>query len=116
MSQSSDSPTTVEVDVQTVQKWLKDRDDLVLIDCREDDEYAVASIAGAELMPMSRWQDEISKLDNWQGKHLVVHCHHGRRSLQVVAWLRKNGFPTAQSMSGGIDAWSIEIDPEVPRY
>ncbi len=52
---------------------------LFLIDCREDNEYAVASIAGAELMPMSRWQDEIPKLDNWQGKHLVVHCHHGRR-------------------------------------
>ena len=116
MSQASDSPTPIEVDVRTVQKWLKNRDDLVLIDCREDDEFAAASIDGASLMPMSRWQDEMTKLENWSDKHLVVHCHHGRRSLQVVSWLRKNGFPNAQSMQGGIDAWSNEIDPQVPRY
>jgi rhodanese-related sulfurtransferase len=119
MSQASDSPTPIEVDVQTVQKWLKnrdDRDELVLIDCREDEEFAAASIEGAVLMPMSRWQDEMSKLKDWPDKHLVVYCHHGRRSLQVVSWLRKNGFPNAQSMQGGIDAWSIEIDPQVARY
>ncbi len=113
-SDSNNHP--VEVDVQTVQSLLKEQPNLVLIDCREDDEFATASIEGAELMPMSRWGDELHKLAAWKDRQIVVHCHHGRRSLQVVAWLRNNGFPTAQSMAGGIDAWSLQIDPSVPRY
>lgn len=116
MSSTESNSQAVEVDVKTVQNWLTNRADLVLIDCREDDEFAAASIAGAELMPMSRWGDEMHKLEGWSDRHLVVHCHHGRRSLQVVAWLRNNGFPSAQSMAGGIDAWSLLIDPTVPRY
>jgi rhodanese-related sulfurtransferase len=46
----------------------------------------------------------------------VVHCHHGGRSLRVAHWLREQGFANAQSMAGGIDRWSQEIDPSVPRY
>jgi rhodanese-related sulfurtransferase len=49
-------------------------------------------------------------------RRIVVHCHHGGRSLRVANWLRGQGFEQAQSMAGGIDAWSTEIDPAVPRY
>lgn len=110
------SSVPLEVDVQTVHDWLGKRDDLVLIDCRENSEYAVASIDRAVLMPMSQWAEVSSKLDDFQGKHLVVHCHHGGRSLRVANWLRANGFPDAQSMEGGIDAWSQLVDPNTPRY
>jgi rhodanese-related sulfurtransferase len=48
--------------------------------------------------------------------HLTVMCHHGQRSLNVTAWLRNQGFENVQSLRGGIDAWSAEVDPKVPRY
>ncbi len=115
MSDSKESQS-LEVDVQTVKNWQTSRQDWVLIDCREPSEYETASIEGAVFMPMSQWQSTTSKLAEYKDKHLVVHCHHGGRSLRVVHWLRENGFPSAQSMAGGIDDWSLEIDPKVPRY
>lgn len=92
-------------------------DRLVLIDVREPAEHAVASIPGAELIPMrtvpAHLQDLETKADNGQ---LIVFCHHGMRSLQVVNWLREQGLSNCASMAGGIDRWSLEIDAGVPRY
>jgi len=51
-----------------------------------------------------------------RGEEIVVFCHHGQRSAMVVDWLRRNGFPRAVNLAGGIDAWSCEVDPTVPRY
>lgn len=109
-------PKPIEVDVADVKKML-DAGGIVLIDCREDEEYATAKIEGAVLMPMSKWEDisgEVS--EKFAGKQIVVHCHHGGRSLRVTKWLRENGFPDAQNMTGGIDAWSDEIDSSVKKY
>jgi rhodanese-related sulfurtransferase len=55
-------------------------------------------------------------LEPLKDKSIIVHCHHGGRSLRMVLWMRKNGFLNCLNMAGGIDAWSIEIDPEVPQY
>ena len=116
MNQPTPSDDSLEVDVATVQNWLRTRSDMTLLDCREPEEYEVAKIDGAVLIPMSRWAEASGQLEALAGRHLVVHCHHGVRSLRVVNWLRAHGFPSAQSMAGGIDAWSIEVDPLVPRY
>jgi rhodanese-related sulfurtransferase len=89
---------------------------IVLVDCREQSEWETAKITGAILMPMSNWANEVDQLKQLDGKRVVVHCHHGGRSLRVVRWLRENGFPDAQNMVGGIDAWSHQIDPSVPTY
>ncbi len=105
-----------EVTPTQVLKLLGQLEPPVLIDCREASEYQLASIPQAELMPMSQWADQLQKLEGYRDRHVVVHCHHGGRSLQVVRWLRDNGFPASQSMAGGIDGWSEEIDPSVPRY
>lgn len=105
----------LEIDVEQVRLRL-DRDDIVLIDCREPSEWDTARIEKAVLMPMSQWQEQSEKLVDFEGQHLVVHCHHGGRSLRVTQWLRENGFPEAQNMVGGIDAWSQVIDSSVPRY
>lgn len=110
------SDTPIEIDVATVKQWLDSGKDFLFIDCREPSEYATASISGAELMPMSKWPEFAPRLESLRGKEAVVHCHHGGRSLRVAMWLRSNGFPDAQSMAGGIDAWSEQIDPQVPRY
>lgn len=88
-----------------------------LIDVREPWEYAAAHISGARLLPMSYVGAELQTLEGLSDDaDLLVICHHGVRSLQVVAWLRERGIENAFSVAGGIDRWSQEIDPEVPRY
>jgi rhodanese-related sulfurtransferase len=86
-----------------------------LIDVREPWEFETASIEGSELMPMgdipARAHQELDP-----DERLVVLCHHGMRSMNVAVWLRNQGFEHAQSLRGGIDAWSAEVDPAVPRY
>lgn len=89
---------------------------LLLLDCREPDEHAIARIEGAMLIPMQDIPSRLEELEPWREKPLVVHCHHGVRSLRVVEFLRGKGFHTAQSLSGGIDAWSREVDANVPQY
>jgi len=87
----------------------------VLLDVREPWEFETATMAGSLPMPMgdvpSRAHAELDP-----DAHIVVVCHHGQRSLSVAMWLRREGFERAQSLAGGIDAWSREIDPTVPRY
>jgi rhodanese-related sulfurtransferase len=116
MSGAAETSLPWEIDVHAVATRLRASDDMLLIDCREPDEYNVVHIEGAELMPMSQLAGRAHELDPQRGRPIVVHCHHGGRSLRVVKWLRDHGFPTAQSMAGGIDAWSLEIDPSKPRY
>lgn len=105
----------IEIDVKTVQTELE-AGNIVLIDCREESEFETAKIDGSVLLPMSCWMDHAEKLKEYAGKRIVVHCHHGGRSLRITRWLRENGFPDAQNMTGGIDQWSEEIDKTVPRY
>lgn len=87
----------------------------VLLDVREPWEFQAASLPNSLLMPMgdvtSRAHAELDP-----DAHIVVLCHHGQRSLSVAMWLRGQGFERAQSLAGGIDAWSRVIDPSVPRY
>jgi rhodanese-related sulfurtransferase len=85
------------------------------IDVREPWEVATAQIEGSLLMPMGdvpgRAHQELDPEE-----HVVVFCHAGVRSMNVTVWLRNQGFEQAQSMRGGIDAWSLEVDSSVPRY
>ncbi|HEX7446968.1 MAG TPA: rhodanese-like domain-containing protein [Pirellulales bacterium] len=106
----------LEISCQDVKAKLDSGADFLLLDCREADEYAIAQIAGARLLPMSEIQARQVELAGDRGRQVVVHCHHGGRSLQVARWLRQQGFAQAQSMAGGIDRWSLEIDAAVPRY
>jgi rhodanese-related sulfurtransferase len=87
----------------------------ILLDVREPWEYEAARIEGSTLMPMGDVPGRaFQELD--PEAHIVAICHHGVRSLNVAAWLRNQGFENAQSLRGGIDAWSAEIDTAVPRY
>lgn len=110
----SDLP--METDVQTVQTLLQEGSGFLFLDCREQAEYATARIEGATLLPMSEIQTRVGELDGQQECHVVIHCHHGGRSLQVAHWLRQQGYTQAQSMAGGIDLWSQLIDASIPRY
>jgi rhodanese-related sulfurtransferase len=85
------------------------------LDVREPDEIATAAIPGTVRIPMRQVPARLAELGDKSGR-IVVHCHHGGRSLRVTNYLRQQGFSQAQNMSGGIDAWSLEVDPTVPRY
>jgi rhodanese-related sulfurtransferase len=106
----------LHIDVNAVKDLLDSGEDFLLLDCREPEEFAVARIDGAKLLPMNETPRRIHELEPSRGKRVVVHCHHGGRSLQVVQWLRSQGFDAAQNMTGGIDAWSLVVDTSVPRY
>jgi rhodanese-related sulfurtransferase len=89
---------------------------VLLLDCRTPEEHATARIAGAVLLPMQELPERVGELDAWKGRRILVHCHHGVRSLRVTHWLREKGFAAVTSVHGGIDAWSTDVDPAVPRY
>ena len=109
-------PLALEISPSEVKVLLDEQADFFLLDCREAEEHATASIAGATLLPMSEIQERVSELEPQRVRHIVVHCHLGGRSMQVTQWLRQQGFDRVQSMAGGIAAWSDEIDPSVPTY
>jgi rhodanese-related sulfurtransferase len=86
----------------------------VLLDVREPHEIETAQIAGTVNIPMGDITSRLQELDPEQ--HIVVVCHHGIRSANVAVWLQRQGFERVQSMRGGIDRWSREVDPSVPVY
>ena len=86
-----------------------------LVDVREPWEFATTLIEGSLPIPMGEVATRAHKeLDI--DERLVIVCHHGVRSMNVTAWLRRQGVEKAQSLRGGIDAWSVEVDPGVARY
>ena len=104
-----------QITAEDVKAALDKGETFTLIDVREPWEYDVAKIDGSKLMPMGdvpgRAHQELDPDDR-----IIAYCHHGVRSLNVVNWLRQQGFEKAQSMSGGIDRWSRVVDPKVPTY
>ena len=106
----------IEIDVQDVAALRASGRLPLLLDCREPDEHGIARIEGATLIPMGEIPGRLDGLDPHRDGPLVVHCHHGVRSLRVARFLRTQGFTQARSMAGGIDAWSLQVDPTVPRY
>ena len=106
----------LETDVESVATMRSEKTTFLLLDVREEMEFATASIHGSHLIPMSLLAERVEELEPYRDTLIVVHCHHGVRSLQVALALRQHGFAQVQSMSGGIDRWSLEIDPTVPRY
>ena len=114
---------TLEISVHDASEHLNNSSDAAAntrvhwIDCREEDEYAICRIEGARLIPLSNFAAAMEQsLPEDKSHPIIVHCHHGMRSLQATHFLRQKGYPNTWSLSGGIDLWSKEIDTEVPRY
>jgi rhodanese-related sulfurtransferase len=105
----------IEITPVEVRDLLKAGEPLRLIDVREPAEHAICHIEGATLIPMQTVPSRLNELDG-TGARIVLFCHHGVRSLQVADWLRRQGVEDCQSMAGGIDLWSAQIDPAVARY
>ena len=110
------SALPVEISVVETRELIDSGKSMLLLDCREDGEVATCQIDGSVHIPMNEIPNRISEIEDLQSERIVIHCHHGGRSLNVTMWLRENGFPQAQNMNGGIEQWSLQVDPQVPRY
>lgn len=104
----------IEISVTELAKKHAAGEDFLLLDVREPDEIATASLAWAVTIPMGEVPQRLAELPT--DKPIAVMCHGGGRSARVTAFLNGNGFPDAVNVAGGIDAWSTSIDPGVPRY
>ena len=105
-----------EIEPRDAATLLAESPGSLLLDCRTPEEYATAKIGGARLIPMQELPQRLDEIEAWRTLRIIVHCHHGVRSLRVTNWLRQQGFEQAQSMRGGIEAWSSEVDSSVPTY
>lgn len=112
-------PDVVELDPRTLRDRLDGGEPITLLDVREPDERAFAAIpAAADLfIPMREIPDRLDAIrDALARGPVVVYCHHGARSLHVARWLAAHGLPGVLNLQGGVDAWSVAVDPAVPRY
>ncbi len=87
-----------------------------LLDVRNDDEHAFCSLPGSVLIPLGELVGRVEEVEPPADALVVVYCHHGIRSLTGAAIVARAGIENVASLAGGIEAWSTQIDPTVPRY
>jgi len=86
-----------------------------LIDVREADEWALARLPEAELIPLSQFQQRATQ-ELAPDETIILYCHHGMRSARAQAHLKAQGYSDVINLTGGIDAWAVQVDPTMKRY
>ena len=109
-----DEDPGIDVGPVRVAEWIESGRDFDLLDVRTPLEHSVCGLEGARLTPLQELPRYFQELD--PSREVVVYCHHGNRSAHAVAFLRKQGFDRARNLAGGLDAWSLTVDPSMPRY
>jgi len=104
----------LEIKPADVKARLDRGEKLVLIDVREPWEYELCRLEGAKLVPLGSLAASLNTLPDVD--EVICYCHHGMRSMDAAVWLRFQGIEKAKSLAGGIERWSVEVDPKVPRY
>ncbi|HVB08013.1 MAG TPA: rhodanese-like domain-containing protein [Candidatus Acidoferrales bacterium] len=104
----------LEITPSEVKQQLDRGGSLLFVDVREPWEHQLCHIEGSKLIPLGQIAASLPEFERADG--VVVFCHTGRRSMDAAVWLRSQGVTGTRSMAGGIDRWSQEIDPRVPRY
>ena len=110
----NDTQSPIEIDPSSVKQMLERGEVLLFVDVREHWEHEVSRVEGSTLIPLREIPANVARFRD--ASEIVLFCHHGRRSLNAAVWLRSQGIGNARSMTGGIDRWSVEVDPQVPRY
>jgi rhodanese-related sulfurtransferase len=95
---------------------MKQGEKLWFLDVRQPWENQIAQIPGSVLIPLNELASRIAEVKAVTGQTIIAYCHAGMRSLNAAAFLEQNGVPNVLSLAGGIEAWSLQIDPKVPRY
>jgi rhodanese-related sulfurtransferase len=106
----------VEISVQELKAALDAGQVVHLLDVRQPAEHAIAALPGSQLIPLHELPARFQEVSPPPGVAVVVYCHHGMRSQRAAAFLSSQGLADVVSLAGGIDAWSLTIDPSVPRY
>lgn len=104
-----------EIDVHEAKKKLEGENPPFLLDVREPFEHEFANIEG-QVIPLGELPDRISELESHKNDEIIVYCRSGSRSAEACRLLESSGFSNVKNLSGGILAWSDEIDPEIPQY
>ena len=112
---SGEADERVEQSASEVARRREAGEDFLLLDVRNPDEYERARIEGTTLIPLGELPDRLAELSDWKDRSIVVHCKSGGRSATACGILRDAGFRDVVNLSGGIEAWSLTVDPEVPR-
>lgn len=113
-----DGSSFPEVSVEELRRVLAEGGDRQFVDVREPQELELAKVDGFQNLPLSEfgeWSSKILTLLEPEKETLVM-CHHGMRSAQMCQWLMSQGFTNVKNVEGGIDAYSLMVDPSVPRY
>jgi adenylyltransferase/sulfurtransferase len=105
-----------EIDVRQLADRLDAGEAFYLLDVRQAWEHQIAALPGSKLIPLGSLVARASEIDCPAGVPVVVYCHHGIRSMTAARALEQLGFLDVHSLAGGIDAWSEQVDPRVPRY
>ncbi len=113
---ASQSEGVLEIRVDELKNKLDQREDFILLDVREPFEYQIGHIEGSRLIPLGQLEKRLQELTSFKDKEIVAHCHHGGRSRRALEFLQSQGFKKLKNVAGGIDEWSLKIDPSVPRY
>lgn len=104
-----------QISAAATRDWLAETSNApLLLDVREQWEVAIASLPNAQHIPMGQLVARVAEID--ATRSIVVFCHHGVRSLQVVAFLQRQGFDDVHNLTGGIDAWSKTVDSSIALY
>jgi rhodanese-related sulfurtransferase len=104
----------MQISAPELKRQLDGGREVVLLDVREPEELLRARLPGAVHIPMAEIPGRLHELD--PDKEIVVFCHHGMRSASVVGFLAQREFARVINLAGGIEAWSLTVDPSVPRY
>lgn len=104
-----------EIDVQELARILAAGEPLYLLDVRQPWEHEAVALPGSILIPLNELPSRFGEIQPPAGALVVAYCHHGVRSLSASAFLNRAGFQGAVSLAGGIEAWSLSVDPSLPR-
>ncbi|MBI2807870.1 MAG: hypothetical protein HYX68_23045 [Planctomycetes bacterium] len=105
-----------EITARELAKAIENGQPVRLIDVRQTWESQTASIPDSVLIPLNELPGRAGEIPRDPGTLLVIYCHHGVRSQSAAEYVLRLGHSNVRSLAGGIDSWSCEVDPEVPRY
>lgn len=104
-----------DIEASELHRKIARGDEFLLLDVRTPEEWDLAHIPGARLIPIDQLATRLGEIMDWREREVVVHCHHGMRSARAKAFLMGRGFRTVRNLLGGIDAYA-QVDPSVPTY
>lgn len=104
----------LEINIDQFKEIRDNGNNVVVLDVREYHEYDICNIEGSVLIPLGEIADRIDELN--EDDEIIVHCHHGGRSMKATQFLKDKGFKNVKNLAGGIDAWAEKYDPDMPRY